>query len=90
MAKSSNMGRPVVNRYSVPKKMWDRWTNLGKKTFNGVYDAMRPSMQFAFVHPEAPAVLRAYWQTTRWNAAVQAAFTASGEGRLTRKNIKTQ
>ncbi|NJN35832.1 MAG: hypothetical protein HC794_00775 [Nitrospiraceae bacterium] len=87
MAKSLNMGRPVVNRHKVPKRAWNRWTNAGKKTFNGVYDAMRPKMQFAFTHPEQYPIPRSHWETIRWNAAWQAAHSASGEGRFTSKHI---
>jgi hypothetical protein len=67
------MGRPVVNKYKVPKKQWDRWSSDAKRVFNALYHSMRPSMQFVFIHPEARAYPQKHWDTTRWNAAWEAA-----------------
>lgn len=68
-----NIGRPVVNKHSVPKAQWDQWSNEARRVFNALYYSMRPSMQFAFLHPDAPATSKTYWETTRWNAAWEAA-----------------
>lgn len=81
-AKNPNMGRPVHNKHKVPMKQWRKWTNLAKKVFNDMMESMRPSMQHAFLHPQASAMAKAHWQTTRWNAAWTAAGAANGEGFL--------
>lgn len=84
MKKASNMGRPVLNKHKVPKLQWDRWSNHARKTFNTMYQSMRPSMQFAFVHPQATPVSKQHWETTRWNVAWEAAEIADGSGSLKR------
>ena len=67
------LGRPVVNKHKVPKKQWDQWSNEAKRVFNAMYYAMRPSVQFAFLHPDAAPASKKHWETTRWNAAWEAA-----------------
>ena len=62
-------GRPVANKYKVPVKMWRKWTRDAQKLFNLMMQSMRPSMQWAFLHPKAKLMAREHWQTTRWNAA---------------------
>lgn len=82
MAKS--MGRPVVNKHKVPKKQWDLWSNQARKVFNTLYHSMRPTMQFAFIHPEMYPASKRHWETTRWNAAWEAACIVDGAGSLGR------
>jgi hypothetical protein len=65
----SNMGRKVSNKHKVPRKQWDKWSNDARRMFNAMFHAMRPSMQFVYVHPDATPATRAHWNTTRWNAA---------------------
>lgn len=72
---SENMGRPVGNRHKVPKKQWAKWTNLGKKVFNEVYENMRD--QGLYSHTDAVLVPKAHWNVTRYNAAFVAACAAS-------------
>jgi hypothetical protein len=72
-------GRPVANKHKVPQKMWNQWSNLGKKVFNQVYYEMRPRQQWAYLHPQAKPHPVVHWNTTRYNAAVIAADAASGE-----------
>lgn len=72
-----NIGRPVSNRYKVPAKQWEKWSNTARRVFNGTYFAMRPSMQFAFLHPKAAPISREHWDTVRWNAAWMAAETVA-------------
>jgi hypothetical protein len=67
------MGRPVVNKYSVPLKQWKRWSNQAKRVFNDMYQELRPRAQWRFLHPQATPVLRRHWETTRWNVAWTAA-----------------
>lgn len=78
------LGQPVKNRYKVPQKMWRRWTNHAKKVFNTMMESLRPSMQFAFLHPDCPPMKKEHWATTRWNVSWEAAQAANGEGRLDR------
>ena len=78
MEKNRNMGRPVHNRHKVPKVQWDLWSNHARKVFNTLYHSMRPSMQFAFTHPQAAPIPKKHWETTRWNAAWEAAEAADG------------
>lgn len=77
-----NLGQPVKNKHKVPKKQWDKWTNHARRVFNDMFYSLRPSMQFAFLHPAAIAAPKEHWETTRWNVAWQAASAVNGEGRL--------
>lgn len=79
---NKNMGRPVANRYKVPKTEWAKWSNHARSIFNEMMESMRPSMQFAFLHPDCPPMSKVHWQTTRWNAAWTAAYSANGKGAL--------
>lgn len=79
-----NMGRPVINKYKVPKKQWDGWSNHARKVFNTMYHNLRPSMQFAFTHPQAAPVPKKHWETTRWNVAWEAAEQADSKGPIKR------
>ena len=81
---ASNMGRPVTNKHKVPKKQWDSWSNEAKRVFNEMYYSMRPRMQFAFLHPDAFAAPRSHWETTRWNAAWEAAQIVDGRRSVSR------
>jgi hypothetical protein len=76
--KNLRMGRPVTNKHKVPKAQWNEWSNHARSVFNRMYHAMRPTMQFAFIHPKAPPCPRIQWETTRWNAAWEAACIADG------------
>lgn len=67
------MGRPVRNRYEVPKRQWGRWSNLARSVFNKVYSDMRPSTQLLYTHPDAAPMPLRHWETLRWNAAYIAA-----------------
>lgn len=69
------MGRPVVNRFKVPKRQWNKWSSTARRVFNALYHSMRPSMQVFFLHPKATPASRQHWETTRWNAAWEAACT---------------
>ena len=75
---NTNLGHPVKNRNKVPKKQWDQWSNHARKVFNGVMQDMRPTMQFAFLHPDCPPMHKSHWLTMRWNAAWFAAIRANG------------
>jgi len=66
-------GRPVSNKHKVPKKQWGQWSNEAQRVFNAMYYAMRPSMQFAFLHTRDTPAPKEYWETTRWNASWEAA-----------------
>ena len=79
---SKVMGRPVVNKHKVPAKQWDSWSNHARKVFNTMYHSLRPSMQFAFIHPEVSPMAKKHWETTRWNAAWEAASVTDGRGPL--------
>jgi hypothetical protein len=68
-----NLGQPVKNKHKVPVKQWNKWSNLARRVFNDMYYSLRPSMQFAFLHPDAKASPLEHWQTTRWNVAWSAA-----------------
>lgn len=73
-----NMGRPVANKFKVPKKQWAKWSNQARSTFNKMYDAMRPNMQWVFSHPDMLPLPKEHWGTLRWNAAWEAAFIVNG------------
>lgn len=69
----AQLGRPAVNKHKVPKKQWDAWSNDARRVFNALHYAMRPMNQFAFIHPDAAPMSKKHWETTRWNAAWEAA-----------------
>ncbi len=71
--KKAVTGRPVANPHKVPKKQWSKWSPASQRLFNGMMYSLRPSMQFAFLHPDCPPMAKEHWQTTRWNAAWMAA-----------------
>ncbi len=79
---ASNLGRPVKNKHKVPVRQWRKWSRLAQRVFNDMYYSMRPSMQFAFHHPQAKLLPAEHWKTVRWNAAWNAACAANGEGGL--------
>lgn len=81
---NKTIGRPVVNRFKVPKKMWSKWSAHAQQTFNAMYISLRPSMQWAFLHPQTTPLPQKEWKVIRWNAAVTAACVANGEGFLAR------
>lgn len=81
---NQNLGQPVKNKHKVPKKQWNKWSNHARRVFNDMYYSLRPSMQFAFLHPDCPPMKKEHWATTRWNASWEAAQAANGEGRLDR------
>lgn len=68
-----NLGQPVKNKHKVPLKQWNKWSNLARRVFNDMMYSLRPSMQFAYLHPDAKAAALEHWQTTRWNVAWSAA-----------------
>lgn len=72
--KSTNMGRPVSNKYGVPKKQWSKWSNTAKRMFNRMFYEMRH--QWVYLHPDAPVLSREHWKTVRWNVAWIAANAA--------------
>lgn len=68
------------NRYKVPKKIWNRWTEDGRILFNDLYQSMGD--QNLYSHPVATPQAREHWSTTRWNAAWMAAEIISREQKM--------
>lgn len=66
-------GHPVKNKYKVPKKMWNKWGSSSQRIFNEMMYAMRPRVQFMFLHPDATAAPHKHWDVIRYNAAWTAA-----------------
>lgn len=79
---TKKVGRPVANRFKVPKKQWDRWSVAAQKMFNHLFQSMRPSRQFVFMHPQALPIDRKHWDTIRWNAAWEAACAIDGDSHV--------
>ena len=75
---NQNLGQPVKNKHKVPLKTWNKWSNLARRVFNDMMYSLRPSMQFAFLHPDALPASKEHWGTTRWNAAWTAAEAVKG------------
>jgi hypothetical protein len=71
---TKNMGRPVANKYKVPKRAWGRWSNHAKGVFNRVFHTMRN--QDLLIHPKSAPMKRKHWDTVRFNAAWHAACAA--------------
>lgn len=72
------MGRPVKNKFKVPQKQWNKWSNHAKTMFNKLYTNMIGRNQSLFLHTQQPAIPREHWQVTCWNAAWIAAGIADG------------
>lgn len=72
----SNMGRPVGNKYKVPKRVWSKWSNHAKGVFNITYHSLRS--QNIMTAPHALPMPAKHWNTIRWNAAWLAACAADG------------
>lgn len=64
-----------ANRYKVPMKNWNKWTEDARALFNELFGSMRD--QALYSHPKATPQARAHWETTRWNAAWMAAHELS-------------
>jgi oxalate decarboxylase/phosphoglucose isomerase-like protein (cupin superfamily) len=79
-----NLGQPVKNKYDVQKKQWAKWSNHSRRVFNDMYYALRPSMQFTFMHPSAAAMPKEHWDTLRWNVAWTAADIVNDKKRTHR------
>lgn len=79
-----NLGRKVKNRFKVPLKQWNKWSNHARRVFNTVHLSLRHSMQPLLVHPKAAIMHKEHWHTIRWNAAWLAADAANGEHRYTK------
>ena len=60
-----------MNKYKVPKKIWNRWTPEARRLFNELYAVT--AQQKAFSHPKAVRLPKAQWQTIQWNTAWMAA-----------------
>lgn len=71
------------NKFGVPKKMWNRWTESGREVFNLVYESMVTN-QNVYIHPKSSIRPRDHWATTCWNAAWTAADAASD---ITRRQV---
>ena len=68
----------VVNRFGVPKKIWNKWTLVGRHVFNKTYEYMIKSPDH-FRHPkdQVVEVVQEHWKTTAWNASWMAADVCS-------------
>jgi len=73
---SKRMGRPVTNKYNVPKKTWDKWSNHARKVFNDMFHATRPRNQWVFLPPNAAPLPKTAWQIVQWNMSWTAAQIA--------------
>lgn len=67
----------VPNKFKVHQTAWSTWTQIGRDTFNGVFEIMRDGQQ-QFLHPKQDALSAQKWRTVAWNAAWVAADVASG------------
>lgn len=86
---NNKLGQPVKNKNKVPQRLWRKFSNHGKKVFNNVFHSMRPSLQWSFKHPDAAIESRLHWDTTRYNAAVSAAWAADGNRPIDKvENVK--
>ncbi len=71
----------VKNKYWVPKKQWNKWTESARVVFNQVYYNM--TSQKIFIHPQTKLMDSNEWRTIRWNVAWVAADAVQNLGRLT-------
>lgn len=61
----------MSNKYKVPTKMWNKWSEDQRKMFNAVYASL--TQEFINAHPNAPELSDDVWRTIRWNSAFIAA-----------------
>jgi hypothetical protein len=77
-----------VNRFKVSKKMWSRWTLVGRHVFNKTYETMRDN-QDVMKSNKTQGILDPEWDVIAWNAAFTAADVCSrGERHLIDHVIK--
>lgn len=67
----------IMNKFRVPIKQWNRWNELGRKTFNFLFEMMKDN-QHTFLHPKQEVLSVRKWRTVCWNASWIAADCASG------------
>lgn len=72
---SSEIGRPVTNRYRVPAKQWNKWSRVSQRVFNTLYEKMKN--QSLFQHSDSVPLPKREWDVIRWNAAWEAACLAA-------------
>lgn len=84
---SKHMGRPVKNKYGVPKKQWDKWSNHARKVFNDMFHSLRPRNQWVYLPPSAAPLPKATWEVLQWNVSWAAAQAADKTPYTTVLNI---
>lgn len=65
----SNMGRPVNNKYNVPRSTWANWPNSARAAFAAVHDSVRPSNLSKILPPSYPLPSRGGMITLRYALA---------------------
>lgn len=63
------------NHNAVPKRKWQKWSELSRYTFNDVYSTMTQNPRL-FLHPKAKKPDDEHWDTIAWNTAWIAADAA--------------
>lgn len=76
----------VKNVYRVPKKVWTRWTLVGKHVFNKTMEFSTTSGSELMCNPkmtEEYHISDEYWKTIAWNHAwISADIASRGEKHL--------
>jgi hypothetical protein len=57
------------NRYRVPEKQWNKWSEAARRVFNEVYYTLTRNRQVRLLHPKTKPLPAEEWQTPAWNAA---------------------
>jgi len=61
------------NEHRVNRKVWNKWTELQRRIFNNVYNALRQQPE-EFLHPCMDKIPTAYWKVIAWNVAKLTAY----------------
>ncbi len=68
------------NRFKVPKRAWEKWSELARGLFNEVYGAAR--RDYDLIHPKSKQTFKARveFEVVAWNSAWRAAsFVSRGQ-----------
>ncbi len=75
----------MKNKYKVPVKLWNEFTEGGQRIFNETMDQALPN-QSNTIHPHQRSMSNEYWETICRNISTYAAF-AAGRNSITAGSI---
>ncbi len=73
------MAKKITNKHRVRKSVWERWSEQARGVFNEMMARTGGNNQKFYLHPKVKPVADAYWTTTCWNMAWEAAEIVNGD-----------